>query len=257
MKWGGRMKLTVLLLVAISTPAVADGLVDQGIGPGVLTLGQGGGDAVSELTLTKVGGMTTTYGTQSYTAEGMVIGGDVGLTDRLQIGASYGVILRNDLGTVFDGDNWKGTVTGRVAYLAVARPDLRIAATGAVIDFLDIGQRAYELGAAVQVPLAPNLALFTPGDQLRIGANDKVGLELPVGLAMQMTPSLYAFGQVDLADISLANGSDAYVIADFLPITAGAFVTPARGVDLGFELMDNLEQARSYTAFALARLRSL
>lgn len=255
--------LAVLSVLAASPPALADdgatvALVDRAVGPTLPLLPQGGVAGSSGLTLLKSTFMTGT-GRYTYTQEGIVLGGDVGVTDRLELGAGYSAILRDDIGTYLDGGRWQGTISARASYLALDRGGDLIAATLDLADDVQPGSLSAALGVAMQHRLSSRLALYTPGGQLTMGrlaesGDHPVALHLPVGLAFQARPSLYVFAHTDVAQVGLADAADSYWLADAVPVVAGAFVSPARRLDLGLAISDDLESARSYTALALLRV---
>ena len=254
--------LASCLAAASAVPAVADDaaappLIDRGLGPGLLLLSGGGLDASSAITLEKTD-LSSGSSRMTFTREGMVIGADVGVTDRLQVGAGYQAVLRDDTGMSLDDRGWEGTATVRAAFLALSRPELQVAITGQLADDLPSGQTTTALGLAVQRRLSSRLALYTPGGQIVAGPlGDAVTLSLPIGAALQPARSLYVFADTELARIALAHATDSYWLADALPVTAGAFLATGRRVDFGLVVHDDLEAARSYTALAVARLYGL
>ena len=63
---------------------------------------------------------------------------------------------------------------------------------------------------------------------------------MPVGLALQATPQVYAFLQTDIARFGISNSSNAFLFADFIPLDLGLFYAASHQLDVGafFDLPD-------------------
>ncbi|HEX5060216.1 MAG TPA: hypothetical protein VFV99_12695, partial [Kofleriaceae bacterium] len=181
-----------------------------------------GGLRVGVLTLPNAAGMTT-----STTSTGLALGVNYGASDDAEIGLDYTAGL--------SPGSAKGPVTLHAAYNAI-KGKLDMAVAGALaVDFspatMTVPSKAsfaLELGAWARyrvsrkasvfsgVPALPNstvsltkLSFPLPPlpYQLAIGLNNAgtIALDLPVGVAYQATPKIYAFGLLDLAHIRIAN----------------------------------------------------
>jgi hypothetical protein len=91
----------------------------------------------------------------------------------------------------------------------------------------------------VQYNVAPTFAVYTGGDQLDLGlirsamgAPTPITLSVPVGVALQATPNVYAFGETSVATFGLSNSSNVY-ISDITPAVFGAFYSPNNKLDVG------------------------
>lgn len=193
-----------------------------------------------------VGGMTTTA---SATAEGLHAGFGYGVDDKLEIGAEYSFSLHD-----FE---IKGPLTLYGAYSLYHQGKLTIGGSAdLVVDFNGQGavdpmtgavssstNLALEAGLGVRYMLTDKIAVFTGspiapgplGQHLHIGLNNSgpVSIDLPVGLALQATPQLYAYLETNIAHIKLANTSNAIIFADVIPLTVGALFAASHNLDVG------------------------
>lgn len=196
------------------------------------------------------------------------------------VGFAYGPASRIELGgdllvKVQNGAQ-KFSTTEHMAFEVWHRGRLEVAVAPAVgLAVVDVGDQgltdiAVLVGAWVRYHESQKLSFFTgqpqlpiagitaglppQAYQLTIGVNHDQGwsLALPVGVGWQPTRSLYAFAALELA--SVGTRSD-FLFADFIPVGAGALVSPHDGLDLGVEVNDDLEDASGRFVFQVfARL---
>ncbi|HTJ47451.1 MAG TPA: hypothetical protein VL463_35375 [Kofleriaceae bacterium] len=164
----------------------------------------------------------------SSTSEGLNVGADYGVSDVLQIGASYGLTLNE-----FEA---KGPVNAHLLY-RLAHGKLKVAADAAFDYDLNSKNGGISLGAEVHYNLAPNVAVFTPGYQLNLGVIRDMGdgpitLAVPVGVALQANPNIYAWVSTQVASFSISNSANVY-ISDITPATIGAFYSASNKLDIG------------------------
>jgi hypothetical protein len=230
-----------------------------------------GGLPINVLTVTDTTGMAT-----SSTSEGLALGVAYGFNAKTEVGFDYTIGLSP--GTI------KGPATLHGAY-SLAHGKLDFAAAAALgIDFYDTvdsvtmttsSQTAasLQLGAWVRYHATPTLSIFSglPGTpnasaslsrlafalpvlsyQVQIGLGDRgaTSITLPIGLGYQASPKLYAFASVNLANIRIANTSNAFLFKDYIPIAVGGFYS-FDTVSLGASLADDLKQGFGYLRFEL------
>jgi hypothetical protein len=164
----------------------------------------------------------------STTSEGLAVAGDYGVSDKIQVGASYGLTLNS-----FEA---KGPFDVHALY-RLAHGKLKAAAEAHFGYDLNSQNGDITLGAQVQYNVAPKFAVYTGGDQLDLGIIRNMGsspitLAIPVGVEAQATPNVFAFAATQLANFSLSNSSTVY-ISDITPLTVGAFYSPSNKMDFG------------------------
>lgn len=189
-------------------------------------------------------------GSSSSTSEGFAFGASYGIDDKLEIGGDYAISLNP--GSV------KGPLALHGAYTVLHDAKLDLAVAGAlVIEPIDTTDPvsmktntttfvAIEAGAWLRYHITPALSAFTglpalPNGnvgltrlsfalppqpyQLTIGVNNDgaIAFDVAGGVAYQATPKIYAYGALTLAHIKIANTPNAFLFADFIPITIGGF----------------------------------
>ena len=159
---------------------------------------------------------------------GAALGGSYGVDDHIEVGAVYGFSLKE-----FEA---KGDLGVQAAY-RIMDGNLSVAADVATgYDLVAEGMDNLDLGARVRFRLNDQLAITTPGGQLSIaldGDPKPITLGLPVGIAFQASPALYAFVNTSLANISISNSTTTVFGSDYIPLSIGAFFSPSNTMDLG------------------------
>ena len=159
------------------------------------------------------------------TAMGLALGGSYGVSEKIEVGASYGFSLKE-----FEAKGNLGVAANLTAGYSIV---------GEAINPLG-------LGARVRFRLNDKLAIQSPGSQLQIaldGDPKPITLGLPVGVAYQASPQIHAFVNTELANLSISNSSTIIFGADYVPVTVGAFFSPSNTMDFGasigwFDLVD-------------------
>jgi hypothetical protein len=265
-------------VAAIAVPGVDDGesdeLEEEDRPPGAwpmqindrpLTLAKDklavhGGMRISTLTIRPPGGTPTTTNTTS-----LALGGTYGLGEKLEVGLDYALGV--------SPASAKGPFTLHGAYRAHAGPKLELALTaGFAVDFAEVtnammmtetvSSSAVVLGAWARYRVSRKASLFTglpatPGVpvtlsklafplpplpyQATIGLGDgsAIAVDVPFGAGYQLKPNIYAFGILNLAHLRVRNTANAFLFADFIPLTVGGFYT-RKTMDIGVQLSDDL-----------------
>jgi hypothetical protein len=174
------------------------------------------------VTVDAMGNPTTSSGT----VEALRLSGGYGVSDVLEVGASYSLALHP-----FEA---KGNLGLNALYGIKEEQKLRIAATAALGLNLDGNKFGFGLGAAVQFHLNNKMMVFTPGNQLVFGFDPtKIILSLPVGFAYQATPNVFVAAQTDLADFGLKPSGSQFIFADLTPLSVSGFYSPSNKMDFG------------------------
>jgi hypothetical protein len=229
----------------------SDAIIDR-----PLTMPKGKIGVYGDLDILRLSSSTTVGGvsmTSVVTAEGLGIGGGYGIDDKLEVGAEYSFSLNS-----FE---IKGPLSLYGSYAVFQKGKLTIGASGALIIDLNGGTTvdpvtgasstnvnlALIAGVGARYKLTDKIAVYTGnpiapgilGSQIHIGLNNSgaVGIDLPVGAAIQATPQLYAWVQTNLAHIKIANDSNSLIFSDFIPVEIGAlFAAVPHKVDVGAAL---------------------
>jgi opacity protein-like surface antigen len=247
--------------------------------PAATTTASGGGvmwgDAIINRPLTMPKGKVGIYGdldvsrisvtvgtmTSSATAEGLHVGFGYGVDDKLEIGAEYAFSLHD-----FE---IKGPLTLYGAYSLYSQGKLTIGGsadllvnfngfgtvdpmTGAQSSSTDLSLQA---GLGIRYMLTDKVAVYTGnpiapgplGQHLSIGLNNSgpISLDIPVGLALQATPQVYAFLQTNIAHFGISNDSNAFLFADFIPVDIGLYYAASHQLDVGaFLNLPDLKNAK-------------
>lgn len=229
----------------------SDAIIDR-----PLTMPKGKIGVYGDLAILRLSSTTTVGGvsmTSVVTAEGLGIGGGYGIDDKLEVGAEYSFSLNS-----FE---IKGPLSLYGSYAVFQKGKLTIGASGALIIDLNGGTTvdpvtgasstnvnlALIAGVGARYKLTDKIAVYTGnpiapgilGSQIHIGLNNSgpVGIDLPVGAAIQATPQLYAWVQTNLAHIKIANDSNSLIFSDFIPVEIGAlFAAVPHKVDVGAAL---------------------
>lgn len=200
-------------------------------------------------------GMSTT---SSSTAENLGIGAGYGISDKLTIGGEYAVPLHDDAGTFPNS----GALTVYGGYNVMSSGKLSVAAGADLSLAFDSTDFTLDAGVTVRYSVAPKFAVFTGnpvapgilGNQLSIGlySNAPIVLSIPVGVAFQASPQLYAWADTILASFLFAPASaNAFIFSDFIPIQVGALYRATKDIDVGAALTDDLKDAGNTFGIAL------
>ena len=191
----------------------------------------------------------------AFTFVGADIGGLYGVNDKLEVGVAYGFALKE-----FEA---KGDLGVGVAYSLLADDKLTLAAdVGLGYNVLAEGLDPISLGAEVQFKINDKIAIYSPGNQISIGIDDKTGkgmsIGLPVGVGFQANPQIFAHVDTGIATIALNDeaGDTTVFGADFIPLQIGAFFSPSNTMDFGAALqwLDLKENSDVIFASVSARL---
>jgi hypothetical protein len=247
--------------------------------PAATTTASGGGmmwgDAIINRPLTMPKGKVGIYGdldvarisitvgtmTDSATAEGLHVGFGYGVDDKLEIGAEYAFSLHD-----FE---IKGPLTLYGAYSLYHAGKLTIGGSAdLLIDFNGFGavdpmtgaqssstNLSLQAGLGIRYMLTDKVAVYTGspiapgplGQHLSIGLNNSgpISLDIPVGLALQATPQVYAFLQTNIAHLGISNDSNAFLFADFIPVDVGLYYAASHALDVGaFLNLPDLKNAK-------------
>ena len=226
---------------------------------------------IGVLSVTDAAGMST-----SSTSTGLALGVAYGVNAKAEVGLDY--TLGISPGAL------KGPITLHGAYsFKAGKLDLAGAAALA-IDFVDTVNpmtmtttsstfASLELGAWARYHATPTVTLFSglpalPNAtssvtklafplpvlpyQLQIGLSGgaPIALTLPIGLGYQASPKLYTFASLDLANIRIANTSNAFLFKDFIPLALGGFYQ-LDTLGVGATFADDLKQGFGYLRFEL------
>jgi hypothetical protein len=246
---------TTTTTTAAGPIAWVDAIIDR-----PLTMPKGKVGLYGDLDILRVS--TTVAGmTASSTAEGLHLGFGYGVDDKLEVGAEYAFTLHD-----FE---IKGPLTLYGSYALFHKDKLTIGASADLrIDFNGVGSvdtttgavssstnLALEAGLGIRYKVAEKIAVFTGspiapgplGQHLHIGLNNSgpISFDIPVGLALQATPQLYAWVQTNIAHIKFANDSNAFLFADVIPLQIGALFAASHQLDVGaFLNLPDLENAQ-------------
>ena len=204
-----------------------------------------------------------TMGT-SRTILGLGLAAAYGVTDRVTVGATYHFDLHDDSGSFPSNGRYKGPLLVHAAYSVVADGRLFVAAgLDGELHIENRDDRAVHAGVAAKYLVTPRLAVYTgnplplgpAGQQLafQLADDGPVTLAVPVGLALQPAPQLFAYAGVTLAKLALAHASTQWLGRDIAPVDVGVLMRAVPAVDVGVVLTDDLEQARSYDIAITAR----
>lgn len=161
------------------------------------------------------------------TSIGLGLSGAYGVSDDLEVGASYGFSLKE-----FE---IKGDLNVNAAY-SILKGNLSLAAdvgfgynvNGEALDPLT-------LGAEVRFNVNDQLAIYSPGHQLSIGLEspNAMALGLPVAVGYQVNKQIFAHVDTSIGTIALKEGDSAFIFADYIPLQVGAFFSPSNTLDIG------------------------
>jgi hypothetical protein len=227
------MKALPYLLLALAAPAYADDFSLAAIDrPVVLPSGAAGFATNVDVERQPMAGDVTT----------MAIGGGFGITDRLELGATYRF--------AFDAFQLRGPLTVYGGAQLVRTEHTQLAA-GA--DFVaDFGAmtttETVHMGLSWRGDLTSRLAVYTGnilapnpvGQQLEVGMNNgaAVAFDIPLGLAIQASDRVLLRVDTRLARLGIAHARDENVIDDAAPLGLNALIAAARGLDFAVFFTD-------------------
>jgi len=227
------------------TPTTTEGVAVSSIIDRPLVLRREGLAAQLDLSIAHLS-ITIAGMTSSGTSEGMLLGAGYGVTNEITAGATYAFTLNE-----FEV---KGPLTVYGAYKLTDNGTLAVAAGADLgVNFASDNSLAIHAGLAVRYKFTPTIAIYTgnpytPGPSgqhlsISLEENGPKTFSLPVGVAFQGTPQLYAFMQTTLATILLSetNGGDrASFIGDSIPLTIGGFFNINNNLDAGASFATDL-----------------
>lgn len=186
--------------------------------------------------LTLGGALAFGLSPEAFDGVSLQVGGSFGANDKLEVGADYAFALKE-----FEA---KGDLNVHAAYSLLRDEKLEVAAdVGLGYNVLAEGIDPIGLGARVRFKINDKIAVYTPGQQLRIGLADETGkgmaLGIPVGVAFQATPQIYAHIDTSIANIALNDEAGDTIVfgADYIPLQIGAYFSPSNTLDIGADLL--------------------
>ena len=196
----------------------------------------------------------------SATAEFLGLGGGFGLTDKITAGFTYAFDVHDDSGTF--PNSVKGPLDLYGSFNIMHKDKLSVTA-GAdfTIDTGNTDDKGIAAGLSAKYMISPTLAVYTgnpiplgpAGQHLRISlaSNGPITFAVPVGVALQPSPKLFAFVDTTLADFSISNSQNAFIFSDFIPVDVGALFRVAKDIDVGATFQDDLKNAGDFYIFGL------
>ncbi len=186
--------------------------------------------ATGEVGIGKTLTVDTTNGTTSSSLGiGLNVGADYGISDKIEAGLSYGISLKE-----FEA---KGPLVLRGRFNAKSDEKMRLGPEVSLGYGLDSEAFLIGAGAYFQYNLTPQMALYTPGNQLQFAIADAANigfLNLPFGFGYQIDPTIFGFVETNLLSLGFADASgEAFIFADFIPLNVGAFYTTGSIIDIG------------------------
>lgn len=186
------------------------------------------------------------------TGIGLGISGRYGVDDKIEVGAAYGLSLAPEFEAKgdFQVEGAFNIMEGNLAVAANATTGYDL--LGETVDPLGVGAR-------VRFRLNDTLAITSPGSQLSIaldGDPKPITLGIPVGVAFQASPQIYAFVNTEIANISISNSETKVFGSDYIPLNVGAFFSPSNTMDLGASIawFDLKEASDTFAIFLSGRL---
>lgn len=185
--------------------------------------------------------------TQKFEVIGLGLNFGYGISDDLEVRASYGLTLKEfeAKGTLGFGAGYKilrGAAGGKLELIARADTGYSLLAEGLA---------PLKLGAQVQYNISDKLAVVSPQAGLRIALEEVVippatdgfrpiDLVLPLGVGYQATPELYAQIDTTLANIEVSDSATTFIFADNIPLTASVVynLQPALDITASFGFTD-------------------
>lgn len=198
----------------------------------------------------------------SATAEFLELGAGYGVSDKLTVGATYAVDIHDDGGTFPSDDRWKGPLGLYGAFNVINKDKLSVTAGADFsINLGNTDDKAIHAGLSAKYMLSPKLAVYTgnvlpigPAGQhlsIGLGTNGPITFAVPVGVAIQATPQVFAFADTTLASFSISNSANEFIFSDFIPLDVGVLFRAAKDLDVGVQFQDDLKNAGDFYQFGL------
>lgn len=192
---------------------------------------------IAKRTVVTVSGTPPMATTSSSTSEALQVGAGFGVSDLITLGGEYTLTLNS-----FEA---KGPLTFYGAYRLLHDAKMSAALSVSFTEDFNASAQTLHAGLGFRYLVAPKIALFTgtpiaPGhsDHLAIGLNSKapITFSIPVGVALQASPELFAFVDTTIATFGISNSSNAFLFSDFIPFEVGALYAANKTVDVGAAL---------------------
>lgn len=196
----------------------------------------------------------------SATAEFLALGGGFGVTDKITAGFTYAFDVHDDSGTF--PNSVKGPLDLYGAFNIMHKDKMSVTAGADFsIDTGNTDSKSISAGLSAKYMISPTLAVYTgnpiplgpAGQHLRISlaSNGPITFDVPVGVALQPSPKLFAFVDTTLAQLSISNSSNAFIFSDFIPVDVGALFRAAKDIDVGVTFTDDLKNAGDFYVIGL------
>ena len=228
---------------AVTTPPAGDtgtamGAWSKSVIDRPLTVMKGKLGAEADLLIAHVS-ITILGMTASDTSEGLGVGAEYGVSDKIAVGGSYSFALNS-----FE---IKGPLTVYAALQLMHSEKLDVGASADFeIDLNNTDAKEIHAGLAVRYKVTPKVAVFTgnPWAPGPLGQHLTIGLAsgaaktfaIPVGVGLQATPELFAYVNTNIATILLSDpgmGNRVTSIADATPLAIGAWFNVNKNIDVG------------------------
>lgn len=256
------MKVLVVALLAASTAVYADGTPD-----GTLTLPDGAiaVAAVVGVQTRNIAARPPATAAIHDRTESFGLAVAAGLTSDITAGVTYALDLHDDSGSFPSGGRWKGPLLAHGEYLLDDEALGYVTVGGDVIVHLENPtDRAIHIGVGAALRISSLVSVFTGaplpngpvGQQLalQLSGNHPITLAVPVGVLVRPAPAVYGFVETTLASVALSHADNQFIIADFVPVDAGALVRATHDLDVGILFSDDLEHPHDvYTIGVTAR----
>jgi len=186
------------------------------------------------------------------------VGGAFGVSDQLELGGDYAFQAspNTDAAGVFAGhalfrvahDQHMSAALGGAALYSHAADGIVIAAGLSLRYRLNKQVSIYTMSSGVPIcggclrilgPVTGQLVFAIPNN-----GSTEVFLNLPAGIGIQASPELYVFGETSLGTFLLSPRTDSIVeFSDYFGITAGAWLSTSKELELGAAFADDLKHA--------------
>lgn len=163
----------------------------------------------------------------SLTFTSLLAGGGYGVSDKLEVRASYGLTL--------DEFEAKGPLAVGAGF-GLIEGTLALAASADFVYDLASKDGELGLGARVRGKLTPDLALYTSRQlvmRLVSDAGKPANLRLPLGVGFQLSEPLYLFAETELAVLNLKDSETQALFSDYIPLTLGGVFTLSTRLEVG------------------------
>jgi hypothetical protein len=176
--------------------------------------------------------------TSSSTGVLLGLGAGYGVSDKIELGATYAISLKE-----FEA---KGPLEIFALY-GIMNSEKMKAAPRAGFTYNLAGETGQlNVGLAFQYNLNKQMAVYMPGTHLRavfiapevagVAAPKPIDFSLPVGFAYQLNKNVYAFAQTSIATINISKSATAFIFADAIPLTVGAYYSLSNKMEFGAQI---------------------